>query len=194
MFHRLEAWLNGISGAAILVLVCVAAVNVLGRKLFNLPLPGFIDWVEQFLAIFAFFGLAYCQRLGGHIRMDIVIGQFRGRKLWLAEILSTLLMLILTSALVYGSWHHFLRSLDFSSPLWSRDSSIDIALPLWPAKLIVSLSLFLLWLRLLLQLWGYGRALRQNSNRPVAVPMILDAGSVADQEVDAMEGVDGRAS
>ena len=191
-FHRLEALLNGISGAAILLLVCVATVNVLGRKLFNLPLPGFIDWVEQFLAVFAFFGLAYCQRLGGHIRMDIVIGQFRGRRLWLAEVLSTLLLLFLATVLLYGSWHHFLRSLDFSSPLWSRDSSIDIALPLWPAKLIVPLSICLLWLRLILQLWGYGRAFRQNAKLPVAVPMVLDAGTVASQEIDAVGGTDGR--
>jgi TRAP-type mannitol/chloroaromatic compound transport system permease small subunit len=44
--------------------------------------------------------------------------------------------------------------------LFSRDSSIDIGLPLWPAKLVVPLAFTLLWLRLVLQLWGYGRAFR----------------------------------
>ena len=31
------------------------------------------------MAVFAFLGLAYCQREGGHIRMDIVVDASRGR-------------------------------------------------------------------------------------------------------------------
>ena len=50
----------------------LAVAQILGRKLFNLPVTGFIDWVEQAMAILLL-GIAYCQRLGGHIRMDIVI-------------------------------------------------------------------------------------------------------------------------
>ncbi len=67
---RLEAALNLASGIIIFALVCLAVYNVLGRKLFNAPVPGYIDWTEQFMAAFAFLGLAYCQREGGHIRMD----------------------------------------------------------------------------------------------------------------------------
>ncbi|GIT27686.1 MAG: hypothetical protein CM1200mP41_37300 [Gammaproteobacteria bacterium] len=29
---------------------------------------GYIDWVEQVMVIFAFIGVAYCQREGGHAR------------------------------------------------------------------------------------------------------------------------------
>ena len=55
------------------MLVALAIANSLGRWLFNLPVTGYIDWVEQFMAVFAFIGIAYCQRLGGHIRMDILL-------------------------------------------------------------------------------------------------------------------------
>ncbi len=189
--HRVESFLNVASGGVIFALVCLAAANVIGRKLLNAPLPGFIDWVEQFMAVFAFFGLAYCQREGGHIRMDILVGRLRGRGLWLAEFLSVALMLLLTTALIYGGWFHFLRSFDFGSPSWSRDSSIDIELPLWPAKLIVPLSMALLWARLALQLWGYGRALRLNQENPTAVPLVLDTVALAAHEANAAEGSDG---
>ena len=114
--------------------------------------------------------------------MDILVGQLKHRPLWIAEWLSTLFMLILTTALIYGTFYHFARSFDFASPMWSRDSSIDISLPLWPAKLVVTISMAVLWLRLALQLWGFGRAYRQNSDTPVAVPLVQDAATQAMNE------------
>lgn len=185
---RLESLLSLLSGTVIFALVMLAVYNVLGRKLFGAPVPGYVDWTQQFMAAFAFLGLAYCQREGGHIRMDIVVGQLRGRVLWLAEFLSVVFMLLLTTALIYGTYFHFLRSFDFGNPLWSRDSSIDIALPLWPSKLLVPFSLTVLWVRLALQIWGYGRAIRTGSRTPVAVPLIEDAATIASKEAHSVVG------
>ena len=135
------------------------------------------------MAIFAFAGIAYCQREGGHIRMDVVVGRFRGRVKWAAELVATIALVIIVSVLIYGSYHHFLRSFDFQSPLWSRDSSIDISIPLWPAKLVVPVALTLLWIRLIIQLVGFARALRAGSTRPVAVPLDL---APSDQSITEM--------
>lgn len=183
--------MNLTAGIVLFALVLLAVYNVLGRKFLNAPVPGYVDWTEQFMATFAFLGLAYCQREGGHIRMDILVGQLTGRPLWLAEWLSTLFMLVLTSALIYGTWFHFARSFDLGAPLWSRDSSIDIALPLWPAKLLIPISMSVLWVRLALQLWGFGRAFRQDASRPVAVPLIEDPATQANKEAHSVEGADG---
>ena len=188
---KLEGFMNLLSGITIFLLVGLAVVHVLSRKLFNAPVPGYVDWTQQFMALFAFLGLSYCQREGGHIRMDILVGQLKQRKLWIAEWLSILFMLILTTALIYGTYFHFERSFAWDKPLWSRDSSIDIALPLWPAKLIVTLSMCVLWVRLWIQLWGFGRAMKENSVMPVAVPLIEDAATQAMHEAEAVEGADG---
>ncbi len=185
---RIEAALNLLGGITIILLVLMAVWNVVGRKLFNAPVPGYVDWTEQFMILFAFFGLAYCQREGGHIRMDIVVMRLRGRLLWVFEWLSILFMLLVTTALIYGSWHHFLRSFDWDMALFSRDSSIDIGLPLWPAKLVVPIAFVLLWIRLALQLWGYGRAVREGADMPVAVPLPEDPMGVASREAEAVSG------
>ena len=180
LWFRLESILNLVAGITIFLLVMLAVTNVLGRWLFNTPVSGYIDWVEQFMAIFAFLGLAYCQRLGGHIRMDILLRQFKGRILWLAELLSCLLMLIISLLLTYGSWLHFQRA-------WKiGDSSIDIGLPTWPAKLVVPVALSVLVVRLLLQIWAYGRAL-VTGTAPIGVPKPLDAAEQADEEAQLME-------
>lgn len=184
---RVESSLNLLAGITVFALVCLAVVHVVSRKLINAPLPGFVDWVEQFMAVFAFLGIAYTQRLGGHIRMDMIVGRLRGRTLWITEFISSIVIMLLVSALIYGTFFHFNRSFDIQAPLWSRDSSIDIALPLWPAKLIVCLSLVLLWLRLILQIWAYGRAVREDSAEPVAVPLIEDAAQQAAHEAEMLD-------
>lgn len=185
---KLESAFNLVAGLVVFALVALAVVHVLSRKFLNAPVPGFVDWVEQSMAVFAFIGIAYCQRVGGHIRMDIVVGALKGRALWFAEMLSCIFMALVTAALIYGSYFHFARSFDWGSPLWSRDSSIDIALPLWPAKFLVPLALTLLFLRLLIQIWGYGRAFWYGLERPAAVPLIEDAMAQASSEAKTVSG------
>lgn len=184
----LEGWLTVLAGLAVLSLMALAVVQVGGRNFFGRPLPGYVDWIEQVMPLIAFLGLAFTQRAGGHIRMDIVVGRFSGRMLWAAEWLTTLVTLIVIVLLIWGSWSHFARSFDWDAPLFSRDSSMDIGLPIWPAKLIVPAALAVLGARLAIQLWGFGRAFVRDDPRPVAVPLIESAAEVAASEAAAIEG------
>ncbi|MEL6503026.1 MAG: TRAP transporter small permease [Pseudomonadota bacterium] len=178
----LEQPLALISGIAVFALMVLAVVSVTGRNFFNAPLPGYVDWIEQAMPVIALTGVAYVQRLGGHIRMDLFVGMAKGRVLWVVEFITVALMLMVTLLLLWGSFSHFGRSFDFAAPLWSRDSSMDIAIPLWPAKLIVPIAFFVLALRFVLQLWAYGRAIATGSEHPVAVPLIEDAATQAANE------------
>lgn len=189
--YRLEGWLALLSGLAVFSLMILAVVSVGGRNFFNAPLRGYVDWIEQTMPLIAFMGIAYTQRDGGHIRMDMLVGALKGRALWIAEFITTFAILVLMLLLVWGSWAHFDRSFDFSAPLWSRDSTIDISLPLWPAKLLAPVAFSVLCLRLVLQLWGYGRAIRQGSDTAVAVPLVADAATQAQMEADQLSGTDG---
>ncbi len=188
---RLERIFALMSGLAVFGLMLLAVVSVGGRNAANAPLPGYVDWIEQAMPLIAVMGIAYVQREGGHIRMDIVISRLRGRALWLFELLSVLLILALMLALVWGSWSHFTRSIDFNAPLWSRDSSIDIGLPVWPAKLLVPVAFSVLCLRLVLQVWGYGRALLLGLPAPAAVPLVMDAAAQAAAEAEQLSSSNG---
>lgn len=188
--YRLEKMLALLSGLAVFSLMLLAVVSVGGRNLFNQPLPGYVDWIEQAMPLIAFMGISYTQRDGGHIRMDMIVGKLRGRTLYLVEFVTTLAILILMALLVWGSWAHFERSFDFDAPLWSRDSSMDIALPIWPAKLLAPVAFSVLCLRLVLQLIAYGRAFRNNDPKPVAVPLIADAATQAAMEAEHVSAHD----
>ena len=169
----LERFCALLSGLAIFSLMFLAAYSVTGRKFFASPLAGYVDYIEAAMPIIAIMGVSFVQRDGTHIRMDMLVGALKGRMLWLFELISVLLMLLLIVALTWGAWDHFDRSFDCSKPLCSRDSSIDIGIPAWPSKLIVPIAFGVLALRLLLQTWGYARALVLGLENPVAVPLSL---------------------
>ncbi len=187
---KLERFFALLSGVAAFSLMFLAAYSVGGREFFEKPLAGYVDWIEALMPLIAIMGVAHVQRDGGHIRMDILIGVLKGRVLWAVELITVLLMLMLMVALVWGSWAHFDRSFDMSRPLWSRDSSIDIGLPIWPMKLLVPVAFSVLCLRLVLQVWAYGRALVLGLERPVVVPLHRSVAEQAEAEAHQLEGAD----
>jgi len=177
LYSKFEDLLNAISAIAIFSVMLLGVTQVFGRKFLNLPIPGYIDFIEQSMVVFAFFGIAYCQRLGGHVRMDLFMAKFRGRVLYFFEALATLIGLFVITTLIETSWLHFLRAYEFG------DSTIDIQLPVWPAKLIIPLSFAVLWVRFAIQTIGFTRLFLFPDAQVIAVPVIEDVEEQARHEI-----------
>ena len=184
---KLERFCALISGLTIFSLMFLAVYSVSGRKFFNAPLAGYVDYIEAALPVIAIMGVSYVQRDGSHIRMDIFVSLLKGRILWLFELISILLILLLILYLTWGAWLHFDRSFDCSRPLCSRDSSIDIGLPTWPSKLVVPFAFTVLSFRLILQAVGYSRALIFDLKKPPAVPLPISSSEQAKIETEAID-------
>ena len=173
----LEDLLNAVSATSIIVLMLLAVIQVVGRKVFNAPIFGYIDWVEQIMVLFAFIGVAYCQREGGHVRMELVITNFRHRLLWLVEVIGIVIGLFIIGILIFTSFDHFLRAYEIG------DSTINAELPVWPAKLVIPIAFTSLWLRLFLQLFGYFRLLLNPGSEVLEVPVIMRVAEEAKKEI-----------
>ena len=184
---KLERFCALISGLTIFSLMFLAVYSVSGRKFFNAPLAGYVDYIEAALPVIAIMGVSYVQRDSSHIRMDIFVSLLKGRTLWLFELISILLILLLILYLTWGAWLHFDRSFDCSRPLCSRDSSIDIGLPTWPSKLVVPFAFTVLSFRLILQAVGYSRALIFDLKKPPAVPLPISSSEQAKIETEAID-------
>ena len=182
---KLEDLFALLAAISIFVLMLLGIAQVLGRQLFSMPISGYIDLVELSMATFAFMAVAYCQRLSGHVRMDLFVRMAQGRARWLMEFFSTVLPLLLIGVLIYYSWDHFMRAYT------SGDSTIDMEYPVWPSKLLVPLSFGLLFLRLLLQSIGYWRLLLNPDASPVLVPLILTEEDIARKEIEDSEAKGG---
>lgn len=174
---KCEDALNWAASISVFLLMAVGVFQVFGRQLFNLPISGYIDVVELVAAIYAFFGLAYCQRFGSHVRMEMVLGRLKGRVLWGNETALTFVSMLVIGALALASWAHFLRAYQLG------DSSIDLGLPIWPAKLAVSVALFFLWLRLVIEFLGFLRQFIRPDSKPLGVPLMQDVREKAEEQI-----------
>ena len=153
LVHRIEKLTALICGLSIFALMFVGVVHVLGRKFFDMPIFGYIDIVEIMMAFMVFLAIAFTERLGGHIRMELFVGMLRGRWLAVFELVGVVLGLAVVGVLLVYSWDHAMRA------FYLGDSTIDAQIPLWPSKLIVPISLAILFVRLLVSLAAYMRVI-----------------------------------
>jgi TRAP-type C4-dicarboxylate transport system permease small subunit len=178
----LEDALNLIAAAAIFFLMFVGVFQIVGRAVFDTAIYGYIDYMEQASAIFAFLGISYAQRVGAHIRMDLLLRGFSMRFLWAMELFAVAVGLIIVTVLVESTFQNFLRA-------WTLgDSTMDIKLPVWPTKLIVPFVLAVLWVRMALQVADYLRLVRYPDAQPIAVPVIETIEVQAQNEIEEALG------
>ena len=177
LLGTLENGLNLCAGVLIFALMLLGVAQIVLRTVFDAPIFGYIDVVEVSMVGFAVLSIAYVQRVGAHVRMEILVSRLKGRWLWLTEMGGTALAAFIVGVLIPYAWRHFERAFDFG------DSTIDIELVTWPAKLVVPVALSVLLVRLIVQLAGYWRLVLHPGLEPVAVPTIQDATAQAEAEI-----------
>jgi len=179
---RIEDILDLVAAFFIVFLMMFAVTQVISRKLFNYPLWGYVDIVEIVMVTFAFLGISYCQRLGGHIRMELLVRQLRGRALWIFEIVGIIVALGIILVLLWYGFTHFLRAFQLG------DSTIDREIILWPAKLVIPIAFSVLSARLLIQLLAYTRLALHPEAEPIAIPVIEKFEEIAQHEIEGAIG------
>jgi TRAP-type C4-dicarboxylate transport system permease small subunit len=183
-FMPIEDAANLLAAAAIMVLMMLGVLQIVMRTVFNNPINGYIDLVELSMASMAFLGAAYTQRLGSHIRMEMLIGRLSGRSLWALEALGTALAMFIIGVLIYYSFGHFLRSYTLG------DTTIDAEFQVWPSKLLVPIAFSIWWVRLALQFAGAMRLAIYPDLKPIAVIEVKDVAEQAQDEIHEVMGDD----
>lgn len=177
---KLENVMTDVAGLAVFLLMFLTVAEVLGRRLFNHPVPGTIDIIEVWMVLFAFLGAAYCQRDGSHVRMDLIVLKLEGQLKWALEAIAVGLAFLFICVIVWKSFGHFVRAWELG------DSTIDTQIQVWPSKLVVPIALTVLALRLALQFWGYVRLFRSPDAEPIAVPVIKTVVEKAQEEIEGV--------
>jgi C4-dicarboxylate transporter, DctQ subunit len=178
-YHGLERALNYLAAIFLFSLMLLACSEVVARKIFNSPIHGQADLVEIAIPTMGFFGLAYCQRMAGHVRMEIVVQSLKGRAHWLFEFVSNFATMIICALMIYGSYNHFLRAYELG------DSTMDVELPVWPPKLIIVFGFCILFGRLIISFFGFLRMLQNPNQEAYAVPRSLMTEEIAAAEAEA---------
>ena len=180
---RLLRWpedaLNLIAAGAIMFLMLMGVVQIVvsARVLFNAPIFGYIDATELAMPILAILGIAYCQRQGVHIRMDILMQRFDGRVLWVIETFAALATATIMIFLTYFAFNFFWDAYTIG------DSTTDAEIDTWPSKLLVPFAFSLMVMRTLVQALGGFRLAMDPSLPPVGVVVQKDIAEQAQDEI-----------
>jgi TRAP-type mannitol/chloroaromatic compound transport system permease small subunit len=114
VIDRLTDLFAVLASAGVVLLVLNIVVDVVGRLLFNAPMPGTIErttyWWMPTLAVLAF---AFAEKRQEHIKVTILLDALPMRMRQMVEGVFGLLATALLIALVYYTWHDALRSYNF---------------------------------------------------------------------------------
>lgn len=171
LLHDLDRAVNvaeiaaaAVGGIMIFIIMWVGVAEIFLRKVFNSPLYGQLDFVEQSMCLYALLPISYCYRKAGHIRMELIVSRISGRARWIVETLTAIAALALITVLMPGIVHFFQNAYEIG------DSTINTQWPTWPAKSVPIVGFSILWVRIVLELWAYLRLVADPTVQPIAVP------------------------
>ncbi|QEQ96182.1 TRAP transporter small permease [Neptunomonas concharum] len=127
-----------LSGLCIALITLIITSQIVGR-LFGFIVPSAEDFSGYALAAATFFGLAYTFREGGHIRVTLVIQNWRPRFRYFQELCVLLFALLLVSFMSFYSVH-----MVWESYVFEEVSSGYVSVPIWMPQVPVALGVIVL--------------------------------------------------
>ncbi len=132
---RLSVWGEWVGVAGITVMIAVTCIDVVGAKLFLLPVPGAIEIVSLVQVAAIVFAVAATQREGGHISVEMFVAKFPPRLRAGVKALTSLLGLILFVLLIYegiGLGNEYLEA---------GEVTATVKIPFYPFAYVFSIAL-----------------------------------------------------
>ena len=140
----MEKLLIGVASLALLVLTGLTTADALGRYLFNSPIPGTGEIIEDYFMIaLIFLPLSYSFMQEGHVHVTMIERFFPDRVKFLVGKFNLFLSFILFALIVVAGWRGFAEA-------WRIDeiSTSSVGYPMWPCYLMVPVGCGLLCLRI----------------------------------------------
>lgn len=123
-------------------LMLLTVGDVMGRSLFNKPIPGTFELSEYMLAVIVLLGAAYTQQVKGHVAVDFLTSRCSPKTQAVFQAVTTFAGLLIIAVL---AWQGYVEGIH------ERAVSDQLRVPQWPFKLLVATGGLLLWLELLLE-------------------------------------------
>ncbi len=138
LLFELAKWFAYTGGLIFIALVIMSAVSIVGRKLFNAPVPGDVEVLQMSAAFASATFFAYCHLMHGDVKVDFFTAHMTsGRRLVLDSAGSLLIGLI--GALL--AWRTGVGALSLKE---AGESSAVLELPVWIAQALMVPSFVLM--------------------------------------------------
>ena len=127
-FNALLAALNAFASLWILFLVALISADVIGRGVFNWPLPGVPEIVRLSLVAVFWLQVAYTLRTGRHLRTTMILDRLSEPARRMVLVLNAVFGTLLFAAIAYWAFFDAVRA-------WETDEfegEHPVRIPTWP--------------------------------------------------------------
>lgn len=126
----------------IMFLMFFSVSEIIGRYVFNAPIPGHVEIVELVMAAVVFLGIAHTEKEGGHVRMELFLTRvLKNRGYHVAEMVNVTLSFSVYIVILIFSFKSTVNAFQVG------DVTGYIYWPTWPSKLAIPIGSFFLCIR-----------------------------------------------
>lgn len=141
---RISSFLATISVACVLLLMIVMIADIVTRALTGGALGGGIEIAQTLLVAIVFLGIAYAERHGDNVRVQLLSTRLSPRSHALMAAVGT------SVACGMAAWFSYATYLEARHSIAINEYQIGLVqYPLWPARLIIFIGFFVLTLEFL---------------------------------------------
>jgi TRAP-type C4-dicarboxylate transport system permease small subunit len=139
--QTVNRFIAGVSGFFLIPLMIITAADVVGRDVFNRPIPGTVELSQYMLAVFILLGFSYAHQVKAHVAVSIFTSRLPHRVHLILNIITTLLCVFISCVLIWQGWVVGIEEKAVSDML---------RVPQYPFRLLVAIAAFLMCLELLI--------------------------------------------
>lgn len=147
----LDRVVDGVCAAVMLAMIALTVVDVVGRYVFQVPVPGSFEITELLVALVIFAGLPAVSKDETHITVDLVTSVLRGRTR-IVQLVAANAVAGVIAAVV--AWFMLLKAADVTA---QREVTAYLQFPLGPAAYFMSFSCALTAAILFANAWRHAR-------------------------------------
>jgi TRAP-type C4-dicarboxylate transport system permease small subunit len=139
--QTVNRFIAGVSGFFLIPLMIVTAADVVGRDVFNRPIPGTVELSQYMLAVFILLSFAYAHQVKAHVAVSLVTSRLSYNAQLILKLITILMGLFIFSIL---AWQGLVVGIE------ERTVSDMLRIPQYPFRILVAVAAFLLCLELLI--------------------------------------------
>jgi TRAP-type C4-dicarboxylate transport system permease small subunit len=98
-----------IACVTLLLLMVLIAFDVIGRYVFNSPIPGGYELTEYLMAVVVPLSVAYCMEQKSHVGVDLVVERISAKARRRVEIVTLTITLVLMGFIAWQNWVRFIE-------------------------------------------------------------------------------------
>lgn len=127
----------GIVAVVVIIVMMVATVADVSRRYFaGSPIPGVTEAGEVLMVMAVFFGIAYTESRGAHVRVTLVLEMLPPRVAAIINSLAMLLVLVLLAWMVWVTAGRALEALEVNEVRFGL-----VKIPVWPGRIAIAVGL-----------------------------------------------------